>query len=112
MANWKAQSIHLLHFACILFLVFGFLLPEKGLYFHIICIPLVILQWHLNKGECILTQWEHKLSIEPKEESPGEGQFIKSLFRKVGVELSDMGALFVAYGFLIVSGIISVARLI
>ena len=104
------KIIGTLHIVSILFLIFGCLLSKSFLIVHLILIPIVIIQWLLNKDQCVLTQLQW--ALEGRTAPSGEqGQFIKSLFNKIGWSFSDKQLFFIIYGIMIGSGLISFLRL-
>lgn len=73
--------LKILHIAVLIFTLIGWLLPDQWLWVYLIWIPLMVIQWQLNQGTCILTNLENYLvgeSDRPK--SQQQGQFVKSLF--------------------------------
>ena len=104
-----AKVVFAIHLASIVFLLFGCLFPLSVLPFHMILIPLVILQWWFNDNHCILTQLQ--LKLEGKTITPGEGgTFIRDLFAKVGLSPTDRQLLLIIYGLLLMSFSISLFR--
>ena len=104
------QFIFYLHIACIVFLIFGWLLPKAFLIPHMVFIPLVILQWRFNSNQCVLTQLQQKLEGKTLNREE-EGQFVKELFKKLNFEPSDRQLNFIIYGLFIISFVISSFRL-
>lgn len=49
------------HKLLVYFMMFGFLLPRKYLFYHLITFPLIILHWIFNEEKCFLTELEYKL---------------------------------------------------
>jgi len=48
-----------LHFAIMLYIVFGWLAPWKGaLAFYVVFLPAVFVQWLFNKNACVLNNFE------------------------------------------------------
>jgi len=86
---------------------------------HLIFIPLVILQWKLNKGTCILTNMEHALKGEDSEQSSSgeerdaqQGRFIKSILGKCFNPLpSDKNIQIGIYLVMLTSAAISLIRI-
>ena len=53
------QACFILHFAIMLYIVFGALAPWRGaLYFYDIFLPAVAVQWLFNKNSCVLNNLE------------------------------------------------------
>ena len=56
------QTCFALHFAVMLFIVFGWALPQAGaLVFYLVFLPAVVVQWQFNKSSCILNNVESLL---------------------------------------------------
>lgn len=71
-----------LHLVSLLFLLFGFLSPLRSiLWLHLLFVPGVVLQWRLNRGTCLLTNLENRLSGTGIQKSRQQGQFIKGILR-------------------------------
>ncbi len=65
--------IRALHLGILLFVVFGWIFEDAYiLWFHIALLPLILLQWKLNKGRCVLTDLEYFLVGENKSTSEGD----------------------------------------
>ncbi len=83
MRQLTIRTIRLLHHAIVLFVLFAWALPLPELWaVHIIFIPLMIVQWKLNKDMCLLSNLEHALlgnGFYPQEE---EVSFVKSLLAR------------------------------
>ena len=105
-----AKIVFWLHISAILFLVFGCLFPRAFLLFHIVSIPIVIVQWWFNGDQCVLTQIQYWLEGRPIEKGE-EGTFVKALLEKVGLQPSRTQTLLIVYGFILGSGLISGIRL-
>ena len=86
----------------LLLIWFGFaVLP---MYCWLVLIPLMVLQWQLNKGTCLLTNLENFLLDEKVERSEQQGQFIKGLLAKFCKEIpSDTWIKFGLYGIVLLS---------
>ena len=70
----------MLHLVVVVFVVFGWVLPFKSsLIVHLWVVPLMIVQWLLNDGTCVLTNIENIITGEQKARSEQQGQFIKRL---------------------------------
>ncbi|NEO58754.1 MAG: DUF2784 family protein [Okeania sp. SIO3B5] len=73
--------LKILHTSVLIFTLTGWLLPNKLLLIYLVWIPLMVIQWQLNQGTCILTNLENYLVGETnKQKSEQQGQFVKSLF--------------------------------
>ncbi|MGB3533189.1 MAG: DUF2784 family protein [Microcoleaceae cyanobacterium] len=72
-----------LHLSFLIFVILGQFSPYLLLCkLHLIVIPLMILQWQLNQGTCILTNIENALQQNSSEKQQQQGQFIKSLLSR------------------------------
>ncbi|MGB3401623.1 MAG: DUF2784 family protein [Microcoleaceae cyanobacterium] len=77
------QTLKLLHLSILIFVILGGFSPNLFLCkIHLILIPLMILQWQLNQGTCILTNIENALEDTSPEKQQQQGQFIKSLLSR------------------------------
>ena len=103
-----------LHLATVLFLLLGALSNQPTLLAaHVLLVPLVMLQWRLNDGTCILTNLENKLQHAEKPKNEQQGQFIKGLLAKVCKELpSDQKIKFWLYAILWTGWSVSFIKLI
>jgi len=101
------------HTFILTFVVMGCLFPQRSiLVTHVIFIPLMVLQWVLNKDRCVLTQWEHRLRNAPASEREEEDGFVKSLGRLCVRDLpSDKTVKQIIWSVTWTSWFISVARL-
>lgn len=69
-----------IHYGILLFIVGGWLVPIGAvLLTHMVFIPLVMLQWKLNNGQCLLTNLENFFQGEKKTIGEQQGQFIKGI---------------------------------
>ena len=76
-------AVRTIHYLVLLFVIFGPLAPwGLALKIHAWSLPLLFLQWKLNRNTCILTNLEHYLLGEPIYGPEGEGAFIKGLVTK------------------------------
>ena len=71
-----------LHLTILIFVFAGAFLPQKFLLGYLIFLPLVVVQWWLNRGTCILTNLENWLEGNQKRRSDQQGQFIKTILGK------------------------------
>ncbi|MCB0347178.1 MAG: hypothetical protein KDD66_18805 [Bdellovibrionales bacterium] len=83
MRQLTIRTIRLLHHTVVLFVLFAWAVPVRELWAaHIIFIPLMVLQWKLNKDMCLLSNCEHLLlgnGFYPQDE---EVSFVKGLLAK------------------------------
>ncbi len=106
-----AKLVGFVHLLFIIYFILGWALPKATLPWHLLAIVAVIGHWKCNNDQCLLTQWQMRLegkSITPDD----EGQFVKSLFRKIGRSPSRGQLMLVIYGLLVGSGLISAGRLL
>lgn len=106
-----ARFIFGLHLFCVFFLVTGSLWPISFLKTLLIAIPLVILQWFLNDSHCVLTQIQHRIEGRNKTTDEQEGQFVKELFLRVGLDPSRGQLMFIIYFVLLSNWVIAFCRL-
>ena len=82
--NFIIFLLKILHISVLIFTLIGWLLPHEWLWMYLLWIPLIVIQWQLNQGTCILTNLENYLVGETdKPKSQQQGQFVKSLFLKL-----------------------------
>jgi hypothetical protein len=74
-----------------------------------------MLHWKLNKGNCILTDLDHKVELklfgENSKKEIKKEPFTRILLRKFGIEINDKNLERLIYAVLYVSIIISVIKL-
>jgi hypothetical protein len=93
-----AESVKLIHILLIFFVLLGpFILPKKYLYYYIILVILIFMDWNDLDGQCILTRIEHWLRYNQwyYQGSPIEGgpEFFRQLYIKViGMNISTLKA--------------------
>lgn len=76
--------LKLIHLFVLLFVIFGWILPSYSLLLiHLVFIPVMIGQWQLNQGTCILTNIENYLRGNQQVKNQQQGQFIKGILGKV-----------------------------
>ncbi|HKD22915.1 MAG TPA: hypothetical protein VKB71_12950 [Rhizomicrobium sp.] len=111
------QFCFYLHFAVMLFIVLGALLPWRAaLVFYLVFIPGVFLQWQVNKDSCILNNTETWLRTgrwRNKEANPEEGVWVLTLARNVtGIAFSEAQINVLIYGVLVLGWFLALARLV
>ena len=75
-----AHTVRWVHLVLLVFNITACLLPYRLAWLiHVWMIPLLILQWKLNKNTCVLTNLENILLGVPAYGEEGEGQFIRSV---------------------------------
>ena len=86
--------VHIIHRLLVYFMMFGFIIPHKYLFLHIITFPFVYLHWQLNNDKCILTELEYKLKgidykFVPKTSDDHDYPFMRKIFSDFGLNLTD-----------------------
>ncbi|MCB0331865.1 MAG: DUF2784 family protein [Bdellovibrionales bacterium] len=80
MAKLLVLFIRALHYLIVAFNLFAWLCSDSlVLKIHLWFIPLMILQWKLNRNACVLTNLEQVLLGKPARGQEEESQFIKSM---------------------------------
>jgi hypothetical protein len=78
------KALRLIHHVVLVFVLFGWAVPSPMVRLvHIIFLPLMVLQWQLNKGACLLTNLENYLLGKKIERSEQDSQFIRSAISKL-----------------------------
>jgi hypothetical protein len=78
------SSLRGIHNAVLIFVIFGWALPFDSIrLFHLIFLPLMILQWWINQGTCYLTNIENWILGKKIAKSDQDSQFIRSLISKI-----------------------------
>lgn len=109
MGNSAANMVKGVHLFCIFFIVFGWAFPKEALLAHLSFLPIVVLHWWTNKGQCILTQMENRL--RGRDSSGVQGEFVGSLMSRLGRAPTKMQLMIFIYSVLLVSGAASAYRL-
>jgi len=83
-----ADIVHFIHILLILFVLVGpFILPKKHLYYYIILVILLFMDWNDLDGQCILTRIEYWLRYNQwyNQGSTSEGgpEFFRHLYTKL-----------------------------
>ena len=99
------RLIKWVHLAVLVFVLFGWALPGPTVWLvHGIFVPIMIVQWWVNDGTCILTNLENWVAGKKKEKDEEQGQFVKGLLSKCFDPLpSDEKIKVGLYGVLIIS---------
>lgn len=97
------QSCFLLHLAILAFIVLGWMLPSPGaLIFYLGFLPLTVLHWWLNGGNCVLNNLENWLRHRRWRvgaANPEEGAWLRTLIGSVtGLAFSRRQMDLVIYG--------------
>lgn len=80
-----------LHFAVMLYIVFGWGAPRATLYFYLCFLPAVVIQWRFNRNSCILNNLESKLRTGNwrNPANPEEGAWLFTLVRtRLGIAVT------------------------
>jgi hypothetical protein len=72
------------HLVSTFFLFFGCLVPKKFLWAHALFWPLVFLHWHLNNGNCIITDLQKRVGDQQLTAKSGSWPYIRSLLATFG----------------------------
>ncbi|NJK36748.1 MAG: DUF2784 domain-containing protein [Oscillatoriales cyanobacterium RM2_1_1] len=101
------------HLAVLLFICLGWVFPGRIIHqIHLVFVPLTILQWQLNQGTCLLTNWENQLAQTPPDKSQQQGQFTKKILGTCFDPLpSDQTLKRMIYGIILTAWILSGIRL-
>jgi hypothetical protein len=89
----KADAIHLLHKASILFIYTGWLLlPPRFLWVYLLYVGLTLVSWHLNADICPMTQAEYRARHWNPETTPGFTQLfvVRPFLANVGARGADI----------------------
>lgn len=83
-----ADIVHFIHILLILFVLVGpFILPKKHLYYYIILVILLFMDWNDLDGQCILTRIEYWLRYNQwyNQGSTSEGgpEFFRYIYTKL-----------------------------
>ncbi|MCB0337815.1 MAG: DUF2784 family protein [Bdellovibrionales bacterium] len=113
---WIIACLRLLHFLVLLFIVGGCLYPSVLVWqVHLIFVPLVIIQWFINKDRCVFTNleiWLRKRANMDPMIAAEPGIFIKSVLSICLTPLPEEKViLWITYGSMILSCSISMLRL-
>lgn len=101
------------HYAILFFIMLGWAFAQKGiLIFHMVMIPLVILQWKINHGRCLLTDLEHHLMPTEEDQTDNESEgFVARILRTLfKIELTPTQLMNFIYAVMAVSFIISLIK--
>ncbi len=84
--------LNIMHRILVYFMLFGFILPGKHAWLHGIAFPLVYWHWTKNDGNCILTQYEHKLrkmDYMPNGNNMNDYPFLRRIFSDMGLHMTN-----------------------
>jgi hypothetical protein len=85
-------AIILIHKIIVFFMISGFLIPKKYLFFYVIMWPSVYLSWQLNNNKCILTQIEYYLDnnkFPPLVQDDHDYPFIRRMIKNISPKLAN-----------------------
>ncbi len=111
--------LRFIHFAVLIYVLTGWVFPEKTLFVYLLFIPSIILQWIFNDGTCVLTNAENFLRTDKTQEEKNEktekkaqrGQFLKGVARNLtGYEPSDRLLFWAVYLLLALFWAVAAAR--
>ena len=95
-----------LHFAVLIFIVAGWAVPYSPvLWFYLVFIPAVAVQWQFNKNSCVLNNAESWLRYGTwrAEQNAEEGAWLKTLIKSVtGIDLKAWQVDALTYGIMLV----------
>jgi hypothetical protein len=88
------QACFWLHVAILIFIVAGWAVPQRGiLMFYLVFLPLVVAQWRLNRGACVLNNTENWLRHgrwRAPDRNAEEGAWFRTLVRNLtGIALGQ-----------------------
>lgn len=97
LAAYLADSIHILHYAVVLSVLFSFLVPAgEWLKYQVILICLLLLDWNDHDGQCALTALEAKLRGTWRPGGGAEGDdrpaFWYPMIKRLGLNISRLAA--------------------
>jgi hypothetical protein len=82
--------IRWIHYAIVLFFLFGFLLPDKYVWTYILFVIILKIHWMTNNDKCILTELEEKFNpIQERMISDTRYPFIGKMMKNFNIILSD-----------------------
>lgn len=109
-------SLRLAHYAALGFGLIGWAIPVKGvLVAYLIFLPLVALQWRLNRDACVLDNvesWLRHGRFRAGDANPDEGSFIANLIARVlGLRLTPRAVSRLVYGLMAILFTLGAAHL-
>jgi len=107
---WLGPVIALLrivHYAALGFGLVGWAIPHRGvLIVYLVFLPLVVLQWLVNRDACLLDNvesWLRHGRFRSAGANPDEGAFIANLIARVtGYRMTPRGVSWLVYGLMVV----------
>jgi hypothetical protein len=99
------RFIIIIHKLIVFFMFFGFLLPKKYLWLHLLMYPIVRLHWFLNNNKCFLTE------LQFENVQGDDYPFMKQFFRDIGFNLSNQQLQYITDYGLLFCWLISFVRL-
>jgi hypothetical protein len=95
----------------LVYILIGWVLPERFLLPYLVFVPLMIMQWMVNDGTCVLTNLENYLLGKERVKNQQQGQFLKGLVKGVcGREPSDRQLFWAVYLLLAVFWVVAACR--
>ncbi len=111
MKNVLIWLVRKLHFLILIYVLVGWALPQKLLFAYLLFIPVMILQWLVNDGTCILTNIENYVRQKPAAKKVQQGQFLRGVVKKlIGVSPTDKALFWSIYALLGLFWIVALAR--
>jgi hypothetical protein len=100
-------ALRTLHYAALGFALVGWAIPDRNMLIgYLAFLPLVALQWRINRDTCVLDNVESWLRYgryRAGGANPDEGSFIANLIERVfGYRLTPRGAAWLVYGLMVV----------
>ena len=103
--DFLGLSFFLFHLCICAYIIWGWAVPSaSALVFYLIFLPLVAMQWLVNRGSCIFSNFETLLRTRRWRDPNGvrEGRFISTLvFSLFGVRTSPANVDFLSFGSLL-----------
>ena len=88
-----SNIIRWIHYLIVLFLFFGFLLPEKYLWTYILFVIVLKIHWMKNNDKCILTEVEqyfnNKTNNNNEMKTDTRYPFMSSMLSNVNISMTD-----------------------
>ena len=85
-----SNIIRWIHYLIVLFLFFGFLLPDKYVWTYILYVIILRIHWLINNDKCILTELEQKFSpIEEQMRTDTRYPFIGKMMSNFNIAFTD-----------------------
>lgn len=97
-----AKIVKTLHFLILFFVLLGWLSPwQNVLLVYLVFLPLMVLQWLLNKGSCVLTNLENWILGKTPDRDVQAGAFLHFAFQKIcRFSINDKQMFYLTYALL------------